>query len=102
MDVRSLNMILAAWPYFVFLTRNDRNGTQPIRMWLTSVDETPDGRLILKTCDVHNPSNSLRLGQVGVGEEVFVTIDESRSESRTFSLRDAGWTVSNFNLPIPA
>jgi hypothetical protein len=100
MDVRALNRTLAAWHYFVFLTRNGESDTPPIKMWLTSVEETSDGRLVLKTCDIHDPKNSLEVGQVEVGEDVFVTIRESLSGNRTFSLRDAGWTVSNFNLPL--
>lgn len=100
MDVRALNSILAAWQYFVILTRNDESDIPSIKMWLTSVEETSDGRLVLKTCDIHDPKNSLEIGQVEVGEDVFVTIREGLSGNRTFSLRDTGWTVSNFNLPL--
>lgn len=100
MDVRALNKILAAWHYFVILTRNDESDTPPIKMWLTSVEETSDGRLILKTCDIHDPKNSLEVGQVEVGEYVFVTIREGPGGDNHFWLSDAGWTISNFNLPL--
>lgn len=98
MDTSVLNQTLALHRFFVHIARRDTPEAPTQRMWLQRIDEKADGRFVLHTCEPNDPSTQLNLGQVEFGEDIFVTLNEDNE----FSLRDTGWTVSNFNLPMPA
>lgn len=102
MNILALNQTLAGLQCFVQIRRKDKPGQQEQRMWLQTIEEKPDGRLVLHTCEPGDPTIQLRLGQCEQGENVFVTLQEGLDGNRTFSLRDAGWeVVSGINLPLP-